>query len=80
MLCSKHSICFYYAEEPPPEYWKILAESRRLALAETLKENEELYTMVSGLKKRVNELEIATSDMKYFAMMYTLASKEDSEL
>ena len=30
------------AEEPPLEYWKVLAEQRRQALADTLLENEEV--------------------------------------
>ncbi len=69
-----------YAEEPPSEYWQILAEQRRQALAETLKENEELYTELAGVKKHVNELESKVKDLEYFAMMYTLASKDDSQL
>lgn len=30
------------SEEPPVEYWQILAEQRRQALAEALTENEEV--------------------------------------
>lgn len=30
-------------EEPPVEYWQILAEQRRQALAEALTENEEVH-------------------------------------
>jgi len=31
------------AEVPPVQYWQVLAEKRRDALAETLKENEEVW-------------------------------------
>ena len=31
-----------YTEVPPMEYWRVLAEKRKDALAETLKENEEV--------------------------------------
>ena len=30
-------------ETPPVEYWQVLAEQRRQALADTLEENEEVY-------------------------------------
>lgn len=67
-----------YAEEPPSEYWQILAERRRVALAEALKENEVLYTEREDWKKREIQLESRVKDLEYFAMMYNLASKEDS--
>ena len=39
----------YTTEVPPVEYWQVLAEQRRLALAETLKENEEVrITLIHG--------------------------------
>ncbi len=76
----QNSVYFSHTEEPPLEYWKVLAEQRRLALSETLKENEDLHTQVAGLKKRVNELENKTHDLEYFAMMYELISKVDSQL
>ncbi len=49
-----------------------------MALAEALKENEELYTDREDWKKRENQLESRVKDLEYFAMMYNLASKEDS--
>lgn len=67
-----------YAEEPPSEYWQILAERRRVALAEALKENEVLYTEREDWKKREIQLESRVKDLEYFAMMYNLASKEDN--
>ena len=39
-------ILFCYVEIPPLEYWKELAEQRRLALVETLDENEQVYQCV----------------------------------
>ncbi|XP_064382699.1 geminin-like [Halichondria panicea] len=65
-------------EEPPSEYWQILAERRRVALAEALKENEVLYTEREDWKKREIQLESRVKDLEYFAMMYNLASKEDN--
>ena len=71
-------LCFPFPlDEPPVEYWKSLAEQRRLALAETLKENEELYTEVEGWKSKVADLESKVKDLEYFAMMYKLAAAED---
>ena len=35
-------LLFICTEVPPVEYWQALAEQRRVALAETLKENEEV--------------------------------------
>lgn len=52
----------------------MLAEQRREALAETLKENEELYAEIDRLKARVEELENQVQDKNYFAMMYKIVS------
>ena len=35
-----------HAAVPPVEYWQVLAEQRRLALAETLHENEEVLMLL----------------------------------
>ena len=32
----------FFVEDPPIEYWRILAEQRRVALVEALNENEEV--------------------------------------
>lgn len=64
----------FVAETPPKEYWRVLAEQRRLALSETLQENEQLHDEVEKLKARVTDLENQVKDTNYFAMMYKLAS------
>lgn len=71
---------FFVLENPPEEYWRVLAERRRLALAETLEENEQLHDQVEKLKAQVSELENQVKDTNYFAMMYKLASTSEPEI
>ena len=73
-----HDLCL--SENPPEEYWRVLAEQRRLALAETLEENEQLHDHVERLKAQVSELENQVKDTSYFAMMYKLASTSEPEI
>jgi geminin len=68
------------SETPPEEYWCVLAERRRLALAETLEENEQLHDQVEKLKAQVSDLENQVKDTNYFAMMYKLASSSEPEI
>jgi len=35
-------------DETPPEYWAILAEQRREALEDALKENEKVYVLLKN--------------------------------
>ncbi|KAF6017636.1 hypothetical protein EB796_024062 [Bugula neritina] len=46
----------FIADECSIEYWKELAETRREALADTLRENEQLYKQVADLSKTVADL------------------------
>ena len=62
------------SETPPTEYWRVLAEQRRLALAETLEENEQLHNQVEKLKAQITDLESKVKDTSYFAMMYNIAA------
>ena len=78
MSCDMAFITF--AEAPPEEYWHVLAEQRRLALSETLEENEQLHEQVEKLKAQVTKLENQVKDTNYFAMMYKLASTSEQEL
>lgn len=41
-------------EGPSPAYWEILAERRRQALEESLRENEELHEKVASLEEELN--------------------------
>ena len=68
------------AVNPPEEYWRVLAEQRRLALVETLEENEQLHDEVERLKAQVRDLENQVKDTNYFAMMYKLASSSEPEV
>lgn len=36
----------FLLEEPPLEYWKVLAEKRRVALLDTLRENEQVLKLI----------------------------------
>jgi predicted nuclease with TOPRIM domain len=54
-------------DEPSADYWKLLAETRRQALDETLKENEELHEELTATKNDVTaineELEHARAEI-----------------
>lgn len=41
-------------EGPSEQYWEVLAERRRLALEESLTENQELYEKVAALEEELN--------------------------
>ena len=41
-----YTYMYFPLEKPPIEYWQVLAEQRRLALADTLQENEEVHIHV----------------------------------
>lgn len=66
------------AENPSEKYWETIAEKRRVALAETLKENMELHKEVQRLKETVKTLENQNSDAEYFAMMYNITRSSDT--
>ncbi|CAI7994570.1 Geminin [Geodia barretti] len=72
-----HEMCT--SEEPPLEYWKVLAEQRRQALAETLQENEELHSENETLRKKIAELERRLENKDYFAMMYQIACNDSTQ-
>lgn len=70
------------AEKPSEVYWEVLAEQRRLALEETLEENEELHQKVESLQAELNEsrrlLEEAQSLVEVFTEM--LEAKEENDV
>lgn len=45
-----------YLENPPEDYWKDLAEQRRIALSETLDENKQLCDLVEMLNLEIDRL------------------------
>ncbi|XP_077990871.1 uncharacterized protein LOC144445199 [Glandiceps talaboti] len=54
-------------ESVPESYWKDVAEERRKALEDTLKENEQLHHKVSDLQSEVNRLSELAGQTEYFA-------------
>ncbi|XP_038056623.1 geminin-like [Patiria miniata] len=55
-------------QEPAPEsYWKDLAEERRVALDETLKENEQLHGVIAELKTENGRLKEMADQAEYLA-------------
>jgi len=56
-------------EEAPPEYWKQLAETRRLALEEALAENEILTNRVEELETENKSMEEMVAHAKTLAEM-----------
>jgi len=56
-----------FAEEPTISYWKELAENRRQALEEALRENEALHSRIAELEKDNSELEEMVQEAKAIA-------------
>jgi TRAP-type C4-dicarboxylate transport system substrate-binding protein len=54
--------------EPPPEYWKALAEERREALSEALDENAQLHTSITELKEENRRLSEAGEKLAKFIL------------
>ncbi|XP_070555745.1 geminin-like [Ptychodera flava] len=68
--------------EPVPEsYWKDLAEERRKALEDALRENEELHNKVRELNSEVQRLSELAKQAEYFASVIRELTndKEDDE-
>lgn len=59
-------------------YWKSIAEERRLALEETLEENDKLYDEIDGLKQENGKIRKSLSEMECYKMLY-LQSKRTVE-
>ncbi|CAG0888140.1 unnamed protein product [Darwinula stevensoni] len=68
---------FITSEEPSLEYWKKLAEERRKALDEALKENEELWEKVHELEKEKAAMELIVNEAKAMAEMLQEVTNED---
>lgn len=61
------------------DYWKELAEERRLALEETLDENDKLYDEIDELKKQNEEIKKKLSEMECYKMLYLSGKNEEAE-
>ncbi|XP_011682550.1 geminin [Strongylocentrotus purpuratus] len=65
--------------EPTGKYWEELAEERRVALEETLKENEKLFIENSELKEENDKLKVMADQAEYLAdVVETLMNKMES--
>lgn len=51
-------------------YWKTIAEERRIALEETLSENDKLYDEIDTLKEENKRLKKELSEAEYFKILY----------
>jgi len=59
-------------------YWKELAEERRLALQETLDENDKLYDEIDELKKRNKEMSEKLDELACYKILYLSSKSGDS--
>ena len=60
-------------------YWKTIAEERRIALEETLSENERLYDSVDKLETENSALKQQLSDLECYKMLYNNLLKSNEE-
>ncbi|XP_071835498.1 uncharacterized protein [Apostichopus japonicus] len=68
-------------EEIPEKYWEDIAEERRVALENTLNENERLHTEVNDLKEENQRLKVTADQAVYLAEVVQdlLGEKEEEE-
>ncbi|XP_046848619.1 uncharacterized protein LOC124442176 isoform X1 [Xenia sp. Carnegie-2017] len=59
-------------EKAPEKYWELIAEERRKALEETLKENIMLYEEIEKLKSENAILKEKANNLEYFATLYKI--------
>ena len=67
---AEEALALMRSEPSQEQYFKEIAEQRRLALEETLKENEELYDEIDTLKQKCTELETALSEAETYKLLY----------
>lgn len=60
-------LCSSFSDDLTVEYWSVLAERRRLALAEALEENEQLHKDIEELKVGVDALKAENELLKPLA-------------
>jgi len=65
------------SDKPTQEYWKLLAEERRVALEEALQENQTLTKKVETLQEENDRLNDLIEDAKTLAEMINNISEED---
>ncbi|XP_012565110.1 geminin [Hydra vulgaris] len=69
-LVDKAILLMKATESTNEKYWQKIAEERRLALEETLSENEKLYTDIDNLKEENERLKKELSECIYFKVLY----------
>ena len=67
---AEEALALMRSEPSQEQYLKEIAEQRRLALEETLKENEELYDEIETLKQKCTDLETALSEAQTYKLLY----------
>lgn len=65
--------------EPSEGYWKVLAEKRRVALEQALRENEELHEEVSGLGDQLDLSNKMLDESKNLVEILTEMLEENEE-
>ncbi|XP_073983960.1 geminin DNA replication inhibitor isoform X1 [Rhodnius prolixus] len=66
-------------EEPGKEYYKVLAERRRVALEEALKENEQLHEKVRHLEEENEQCNILLNETRQLVETLTEMLKEGND-
>lgn len=72
-----HISYLMFSETVSLEFWKQLAEERRVALEEALKENEELTEKLEKLEKENRDLEEMVEQAKQLAEMINVSYLRD---
>lgn len=69
------------AETVSENYWEILAERRRVALDESLKENQELYERIASLEEELDQSKSMLAETRSLVEVLTemLEEKENNE-
>jgi len=83
-LCDKEvqtehpDLALITGDEPPPEYWKQLAETRRQALEDTLSENEKLHKRIEELEEENKAMDEMVQQAKSMAELINSLAEDDS--
>ena len=76
---AEEALALMRSEPSQEQYFKTIAEERRLALEETLKENEELYDELDSLKEKCSDLEKALSEAENYKILYIAMLEKQNE-
>eukprot|EP00794_Sanderia_malayensis_P018251 gene18251-20071_t len=76
---AEEALALMRAEPSQEECIKEIAEERRIALEETLKENEELYEEIDCLKDKCETLEKSLSEAENYKLLYLSLLEENKQ-